>query len=252
MTRIIAIVSQKGGVGKTALAHNLGYELGQAGKRVLLVDFDPQADLTTCNGLTEDEERATVYEAMMEPHEAALCIEPINENLDLLTADEDLSGAELEFSKNQSQRNTRLRAVMDNVADEYDYILIDCPPSLGFFTANALVAANQIIVPLQCEHLAHKALNSLLGIVAKSQRQNPQLRVAGVVLTFFDRRNSLSERIAGMARKELGNAVLKTEIPRNVAVAYASEAGVPVGQFKSRSKGALAYKELAKEIMSRD
>ncbi len=251
MTRIIAIVSQKGGVGKTALTHNLGYELSQAGQNVLLVDFDPQADLTTCNGLEEDDERATVYEAMMEPEEASLCVVKINENLDLLTADEDLSGAELEFSENQSRRNTRLRAVMDYVADKYDYILIDCPPSLGFFTANALVAANQIIVPLQCEHLAYKALGSLLGIVAKSQRQNPELRVAGVVLTFIDRRNSLSKEITDMARKEVGNAVLQTVIPRNVAIAHASGRGLPVALFSSRSKGALAYKELAKEIVNR-
>lgn len=252
MCKIFAIVSQKGGVGKTSLALNLGYELAESSKRVLIVDFDPQADLTACAGLERDDERVSVYDAMLEPHEAADCVVEVSQGLNLLPADEDLSGAELEFGENPAHRNTRLKAVMGYIADDYDYILIDCPPSLGFCTANALVAANEILVPLQCEHLALRALENLFKIVQKSMRENTKLRIAGVVPTFYDRRNSLSEEIVNDAREELGSAVLKTVIPRNVDVAHAAGYGLPVGKFAPKSAGAIAYRELAKEVMSRD
>ena len=252
MAKIMAIVSQKGGVGKTSLALNLGNELAEAGKRVLIVDFDPQADLTACAGFERDEERPTSYDAMLEPHEAPDCVVKISEGFYLLPADEELSGAELEFGHNPAHRNTRLKAVMTYIADDYDYILIDCPPSLGFCTANALVAANEILVPLQCEHLALRALENLFNIVQESMRENKRLRIAGVVPTFYDRRNSLSSEIVEAAREELGLAVLNTVIPRNVDVAHASGYGLPVGKFAPKSKGALAYKALAQEVMSRD
>lgn len=248
MTRIMAIVSQKGGVGKTALTLNLGYELAVLGQRVLLVDFDPQADLTSCAGLEDDDERATIYDAMLDPDETALCIVPIRDGLGILPADWDLSGAELEFSRDQSQRNTRLKTVMSYVANDHDYVIIDCPPSLGFFTANALIAANQILVPLQCEHLALKALGNLFEIVQRSRQQNADLKIAGIIATFYDRRNSLSKEVTDAAREELGKWLLKTMIPRNVAVAHASGRGLPVGKFAPNSASAVAYRELAKEI----
>lgn len=251
MAKIFAIVSQKGGVGKTSLALNLGNELAEAGKRVLMIDFDPQADLTACAGLERDDERATVYDAMLEPDEAADCVVEISERFNLLPADEDLSGAELEFGENLKRRNTRLKAVMDYIAEDYDYILIDCPPSLGFCTANALVAANEILVPLQCEHLAFRALENLFKIVRESIRENSKLRIGGVVPTFYDRRNSLSEEIVSDAREELGSVVLKTVIPRNVDVAHAAGYGLPVGKFAPKSTGAMAYRALAQEVMSR-
>lgn len=248
MTKIFAIVSQKGGVGKTSLALNLGHELALEDKRVLIVDFDPQADLTACAGFTKDEERVSVYDAMLEPHEAADCVIQISDGFYLLPADSELAGAELEFGDNPAYRNTRLKAAMSYIADDYDYVLIDCPPSLGFCTANALVAANEILVPLQCEHIALRALDNLFQIIQETMYENTELRIAGIVPTFYDPRTSLSDEIIEVAREELGTAVLKTVIPRNVDVAHAAGYGLPVGKFAPKSKGAQAYKELAKEI----
>lgn len=248
MTKIFAIVSQKGGVGKTSLALNLGYELACEGERVLIVDFDPQADLTACAGFTKDEERVSVYDAMLEPHEAADCVIQIRDGFYLLPADSELAGAELEFDDNPAYRNTRLKTVMSYIADDYDYVLIDCPPSLGFCTANALVAANEILVPLQCEHIALRALDNLFQIIQETMYENTELRIAGIVPTFYDPRTSLSDEIIEVAREELGAAVLKTVIPRNVDVAHAAGYGLPVGKFAPKSKGAQAYKELAKEL----
>ncbi len=250
MARIIAIVSQKGGVGKTSLALNLGHELAVASERVLIVDLDPQADLTACAGFEKDEERVSVYDAMLEPHDAADCVIEVRPGFYLLPADKDLAGAELEFGGKPTYRNTRLKAVIDHV-DSYDYILIDCPPSLGFCTANALQAANEILVPLQCEYLALRALENLFEIIEESIAENPALNLAGVVPTFYDRRTSFSAEIVNDAREELGNAVLKTVIPRNVSIARAASYGISVGEFAPKSKGALAYRELAEEMMRR-
>ena len=252
MSQIIAIVSQKGGVGKTALAHNLGYELAEAGQRVLLVDFDPQADLTSSLGLSLEEERPTVYDAMSEPNSVKQCIVNIRDHLDLLPSDLDLAGAEIKFTMDiLGDRNMRLKEALQPLVGGYDFILIDAPPSLGFFTVNALICASKIIVPLQCERLAKKALYNLLGIVSKLQQRNWQLRISGIVLTFYDRRVKVTQEIEEETREEFGEVIFNTTIPRNIAIMHASNKGLAIGQYLPKSAGAVAYRELAKEVVKR-
>ncbi|MGB0384727.1 MAG: ParA family protein [Ardenticatenaceae bacterium] len=250
-TRIIAIVSQKGGVGKTALAHNLGYELSQAGQRVLLVDFDPQADLTSSVGLDLEEERLTVYDAMSKPSNTAKCVVNIRPNLDLLPSHLSLAGAEIEFTMNiLVDRGQRLSNALRPIAENYDYILVDAPPSLGFFTVNALIACDGVLVPLQCERLAQKALGYLLGIMEELQQRNPELRIIGIALTFYDRRVSISEQIEAETREEFGEFVFDTTVPRNVEIMKASDRGLAVATHAPKSSGAAAYHALAQEVLN--
>lgn len=252
MTQIIAIVSQKGGVGKTSLTHNLGYELSQAGKHVLLVDFDPQADLTSSLGLSASEERPTVYQAMAKPEDVSKYIVNIKGSLDLLPSDLDLAGAEIKFTLDMlGDRNMRLKEALEPVADDYDFILIDAPPSLGFFTVNALICASKVIIPLQCEHLAKKALYNLLEIVLQLQKRNKLLRIGGIVLTFYDRRVKITEEIEDEVRGEFGQVVFNTTVPRNTSIMHASKNGLAVAQYLPKSAGAIAYHGLVKEVIER-
>lgn len=251
MTQILAIVSQKGGVGKTALAHNLGYELSRAGERVLLVDFDPQADLTSSLGLDLEEERPTVYQAMSNPDNTANYVVNIRPNLDLLPADLNLAGAEIEFTVDvYFDRNERLKYVLEPVADSYDYIIIDAPPSLGFFTVNALICCNGVIVPLQCERLAQKALYNLLDIMTKLRRRNSNLMLAGIALTFYDRRVKISKQIELETREQFDDLVFQTPIPRNVTIMDASANSMAVAEHDPKSAGAVAYHALAQEVLN--
>ena len=250
MTRIFAVVSQKGGVGKTSLVQNLGAELSRAGRRVLLVDLDPQSNLTTGWGLDPTATTATVYDAMSEPPEAAEAILPLRPQLDLIPANLDLAGAELAFI-NAIDRNTRLRKALQPVAQAYDMVLIDGPPSLGFFTVNALAAADEIIIPLQVHPYAYKAVDQLLTIVQQVQEINLDLRLTGIALTMYDRRNSLTAAIEDAARERFGSLIFETVIPINVRVAEATLDGISVGEYEVMSAGARAYEALAKEVMER-
>lgn len=249
MTKIIAVVSQKGGVGKTSLAQNLGAELALLGRRVLLVDFDPQSNLTTGWGIDPGEERPTSYTVMLEPAQAKSAIVNVRPNLDLIPANLDLSGAELQFI-NAIDRNYKLRKSLTPLASSYDYVLIDSPPSLGFFTINALVAATDIMIPLQCQAYAYKAVDQLFQIVEQVKEINEKLQLTAIVLTMYDVRNSLTMSVEEAARNRFGDLVMKTTVPVNVRIAEAPLDGVSVGEYETSSTGAQAYRSLAKEMTS--
>ena len=248
MAQTVAIASQKGGVGKTSLTQNLGAELARAGQKVLVVDFDPQSNLTSGWGLDPGEERPTVYTAMLDPEQSQECVLAHRPSLDVLPANLDLAGAELQFLA-AVDRNTKLKKALRPLQDNYDYILIDGPPSLGFFTVNTLVAADTVIVPLQCQVYAYKAIGELLAIIQQVQEINSALHLSGIVLTMYDVRNSLTFSVEETARKRFGDLVMKTVIPVNVRIAEAPLDGVSVGEYAPSSKGAVAYRQLAQEVL---
>ncbi len=249
MTRTIAVVSQKGGVGKTSLVQNVGAELASLGKRVLLIDFDPQSNLTLGWGLDPNADRPTIYQAMLNPPGALSSVVNLRPNLDLIPANLDLAGAELAFI-NAIDRNNKLRKVLQHLLG-YNFILIDGPPSLGFFTVNALAAVNEALIPLQVQAYAYKALDQLLAIIGQVREINPELWMLGVALTMYDRRNALTGTVEDMARQRLGESVFKTVIPVNVRIAEAPLDGTSVGEYEATSKGAVAYVQLAQEVMER-
>ena len=249
MTRIMAIVSQKGGVGKTSLAQNLGAELAAQGQLTLLVDLDPQSNLTTGWGVDPYEPRLTTYDAMTDPEQSVQTMLELRPNLYLMPANLDLAGAELAFI-NAIDRNTKLRKALAPIAHHFDIILLDGPPSLGFFTVNALAAATEILIPLQVHPYAYKALDQLMGIVDQVGEINPGLRLSGIVMTMYDQRNSLTSAIEDAARQRFPDVVFDTVIPINVRIAEATLAGVSVGEYEPTSSGARAYKALATEVIS--
>lgn len=248
MARIIAIVSQKGGVGKTSLVQNLGAELALAGINVLTVDFDPQSNLTTGWGFDPGADRYTIYDCLADPSITKEAVLPVRKNLDLLTANLDLAGAEMAYI-NSIDRNTRLRKTLAAVTNEYDVIMVDSPPSLGFFTVNALSAATDYMIPLQVHPYAYKATDQLLAIVEQVKEINPNLQLMGIVLTMYDRRNSLTDAIEEAARSRFGNAVFNTVVPINVRIPEATLDGVSVGEYEENSSGAVAYRNLAQEVI---
>ena len=226
---IIAVANQKGGVGKTTTAVNLGTALAVTGRRVLLVDFDPQGNASTSLGVSLARRERNSYHVLMEglPVEQAV-IESEIDNLKLLPATVDLAGAEVELIE-VARREYRLRDALSGVAARFDYILIDCPPALGFLTVNALTAARSFIIPMQCEFFALEGLSQLLRTVERvRQNFNPALEMEGVVLTMYDRRNNLSDQVASDLRSHFGRKVYDTVIPRNVRVSEAPSHGAPV------------------------
>lgn len=253
MARIIAAVSQKGGVGKTSLIQNLGAELAAKGQRVLMVDFDPQSNLTMAWGLNPREGRPTVYQAMLDPSATAESVLNLRPRLDLLPASLDLAGAEDEFSqrRNARDRHLKLKQAVGGLTRRYDLILLDAPPSLGFFTISALMAASEVIVPLQVQGFAYKALDQLLEIVEQAREVNPALKVSGIVLTMYDSRLALTSTVEDVTRRRFEGLVFQTAVPVNVRIAEASLQGMSVGEFESGSKGAAAYRALAQEVLDR-
>ena len=249
--RMIAIANQKGGVGKTTTAINLSAAIAQEGRRVLLVDMDPQANATSGVGFrASDEDPTTTYDILTGDLEARAAIRPSGvPGLDVLPASPDLAGAEVELVDVEGRERVLQRA-LQSVSSEYDVVLIDCPPSLGLLTINALVACSSVLIPLQCEYYALEGLGHLMETVGRIQEGlNPALQIEGVVLTMFDGRLNLSVQVAEEARKHLGDRVYQTMIPRNVRLGEAPSFGAPVTVYDPACVGAVSYFNLAREIL---
>jgi chromosome partitioning protein len=247
---IIAVLNQKGGVGKTTTTINLGAYLARSGKRVLVCDIDPQGNTTSGLGVDKQNLDATLYDVLFSRAEPSKAIKKIgNQNLFLIPANAGLAGAEVELV-GLEQREHKLKAALSQL--DYDYILIDCPPSLGLLTINALTAAHRVLIPVQAEYYALEGLGQLLSIITGvRQALNPSLDILGVVVTLYDSRTSLSEQVKAELEKHFGAKLFKTVIPRNVRLAEAPSFGKTIVEHDKWSKGARAYKALAKEVEKR-
>lgn len=246
----MAIASQKGGVGKTTTVINLGAFLAALGHNVLLVDCDPQAN--TSRSLSIEHPEKTIYQILVDDIEAHDVILPTaHENLALLPADPNLAGAEVELV-DRLNREGLLREALSRVDDDFDYVLLDCPPSLGLLTVNALVASSSVIIPVQCEFLALEGVSRLMHTIGRIQQSfNPSLRVFGLLMTMYDRRTSLSEQVADEVRKHFPNLTFRTVIPRNVRLSEAPSYGQSILEYDPSSIGAQAYRLLATEVLAR-
>lgn len=252
MSRIFAVANQKGGVGKTTTAVNLATCFALAGQKVLVVDFDPQGQATSGLGLEKKNLPRTIYSSLFNLNSPVELIQETGiQNLRIIPANIELAGAEVELVE-VSQRESRLRRILENVRKRFDFILIDCPPSLGILTVNALTAADSIIIPVQCEYYALEGLSQLVTSVNLVQAGlNPHLSIEGVVLTMNDIRTNLSQQVVNEVRNFFQDKVFRTVIPRNIRLAEAPSFGQSIIQYDIRSTGAEAYTRLAREILNR-
>lgn len=253
MTKIYAIANQKGGVGKTTTCVNLAASLVATKKRVLLVDLDPQGNATMGSGISKDEVEQSIYEVLTERATIKDCL-ILSESgkYQVLPANSDLTAAEVEMLALENKER-RLQKALDQVRDQFDYILIDCPPSLNMLTLNALTACDSVIIAMQCEYYALEGLSALVNTIQQIQRVlNPNLKIEGLLRTMYDPRNSLTNDVSAQLQQHFGDRLYRTCIPRNVRLAEAPSFGMPVIAFDRQSKGAIAYLALAGEILRRN
>jgi chromosome partitioning protein len=252
MGKVVAITNQKGGVGKTTTSINLAASLARTRRRVMLIDIDPQGNATMGSGVNKQANRVTTYEVLigLEPIEAARVT--VEGGYDLVPSNSQLSGAEVELIELE-QRERRLRGALENVRAQYDYILVDCPPALNLLTVNALVAAQSVMIPMQCEYYALEGLTALLNTIRKIRETlNPELEIEGLLRTMYDPRNNLDNEVSAQLKQHFGDKLYRTVIPRNIRLAEAPSHGKPVIAYDMQSKGAQAYLALAGEMLRRE
>lgn len=253
MGRIIAIANQKGGVGKTTTAINLAACLAEAGKKILLIDCDPQGNATSGLGIDKNHLENSIYEVLLDECGIRQAMQAVDgvENLTVLPSNVNLAGAEVELLEVEDKEYI-LSNTVDYIRDDYDYILIDCPPSLNILTVNAMTTADSVLVPIQCEYYALEGISQLIHTVELVQeRLNPDLTIDGVVFTMYDARTNLSADVVASVRENLNTKVYNTIIPRNVRLAEAPSHGLPIHLYDSRSSGAESYRNLAREVIER-
>lgn len=252
MGRIIAIANQKGGVGKTTTTINLSACLAETGKRVLTIDLDPQGNTTSGIGLEKDDLENTVYELLLDECTVKACIYRTQiDSLDIIPSNVNLSGAEIELL-GINEKEYILKNAIDYIKDDYDFVIIDCPPALNMLTVNAMTTADSILVPIQCEYYALEGLSQLIHTIdLVQQRLNPRVKIEGVVFTMYDARTNLSMQVVDNVKENLKTTIYQTIIPRNIKLAEAPSHGLPINLYDNRSAGAESYRLLAKEIMNR-
>jgi chromosome partitioning protein len=249
LPRVLAVANQKGGVGKTTTSVNLGAALAELGFRVLVIDLDPQGNATTGLGIDARNFELSMYDVLMRDCSLEDCVEPTSmKNLFVAPATIALAGAEIELVPAFS-RELKLKRAIESVIDDFDYVLIDCPPSLGLITVNALAAASEVLVPIQCEYYALEGLSQLMrNVHLVASNLNPRLDISTIVLTMYDARTKLADQVATEVREHFGSKVCRSVIPRTVRLSEAPSFGQPITAFDPASRGAIAYRELAKEV----